>query len=104
MAIEVLSTRESLVIRRQTLAPGEATAWHRDPCERFSVVVRGQRLRIEYQDGTSEEFAVAPGEAGWNEPEARVHRAVNVGAEPFEEVVTFHRSHSDEDVQPTASA
>ena len=62
----MLSERAALVIRRQILRPGEATPWHRDPCERFSVVVRGDRLRIEYRDGELEEFSVAPGEAGWN--------------------------------------
>jgi quercetin dioxygenase-like cupin family protein len=102
MGYELISREPGLVIRRSVLEPGEATPWHTDPCRRFSVVVRGERLAIEYRDGGREEFAVHPGEADWNAPEARVHRAVNVGATTFEEVVTFQTARSDADPQPEA--
>jgi len=48
---EVLHEREATVVRRSTLAPGETTAWLRDPCHRITVVLRGERLRIEWRDG-----------------------------------------------------
>ena len=37
--------------RRLILAPGEHMPWHVDPFRRFSVVVRGSELAIEYRDG-----------------------------------------------------
>ena len=41
-----------------------------------------------------------PGEVDWSEPSDRVHRAVNVGQEVFEEVVTFFLDRSDAVPQP----
>lgn len=77
-------------MRRLRLEPGEATAWHRDPHHRVSVVVRGDALSIEYRDGSpSVAVPLAPGEAGWDEPEERVHRGVNTGTQPYEEVTVF---------------
>ena len=98
---EVVSARDSLLIRRQTLLPGEATPWHSDACRRFSVVVRGDRLTLEYRDGGAPvELRTHPGEAGWDEPEPRVHRAINTGTSVFEEVVTFYLDRSGMDPQP----
>jgi hypothetical protein len=90
MRQEVITRRDDLVIRRLVLGPGESMPWHTDTCHRFSVVVRGEQLRIEFRD-TGEQVAVAvhPGMAGWDPPEARVHRGVNTGADPYEEVVMF---------------
>lgn len=93
MREELISEREGLVIRRRILEPNEATPWHVDSGHRFSVIVRGERLALEFQDGSEPlEFAVAPGEAGWDPPEPRLHRAVNVGGSPYEEVVTYYRA------------
>lgn len=90
MKVEHITRRADLVIRRLVLEPGEAMPWHTDICRRFTVVVRGSRLAIEYRDsGEHIDIAVAPGHTGWDDPEPRVHRAVNEGAEPYEEVVTF---------------
>jgi hypothetical protein len=90
MRSETITKRDDLVIRRLVLEPGEAMPWHTDSCQRFSVVVRGERLRIEFRDtGEALTVAVSPGMAGWDEPEARVHRGVNAGSTPYEEVVTF---------------
>jgi hypothetical protein len=44
---------------------------------------------------------VHPGQAGWDEPDARVHRGVNTGAGPYEEVVTFFRDAPGVEPQPT---
>ena len=102
MELETITDTPDLLIRRMTLAAGEAMYWHSDACRRFTVVVRGTRLGIEYRDGECVEFAVAPGEVGWDEPEARVHRAVNLGDEPYEEVVTFYRDAPNQVPQPRA--
>jgi quercetin dioxygenase-like cupin family protein len=98
---ELITRRDDLVIRRLVLDPGEAMSWHTDSCHRFSVVVRGERLRIEFRDtGEAVAVAVHPGMADWDEPESRVHRAVNVGATPYEEIVSFFLPAPGADPQP----
>lgn len=101
MRVENITKRDDLVIRRLVLEPGEATPWHTDPCHRFSVVVGGERLRIEFLD-TGEELVVPvhPGLAEWDAPEERVHRGVNSGSIPYEEVVTFFLERPGSDPQP----
>jgi hypothetical protein len=101
MQTEVITCRDDLLIRRSTLAPGEAMPWHVDLTHRFTVVIRGDRLAIEYRDGGDpQEVAVQPGLADWDAPESRVHRAVNVGVETFEEVVMFFLRDGVGDPQP----
>ena len=61
---------EVVVVRRMILRGGEAMAWHVDPCRRYSVVLGGDQLTIEYRDGlASEVVAVHRGMAGWDDPE-----------------------------------
>ena len=104
MTPESITERDDLVIRRLILQPGEAMYWHIDTCHRFTVVVRGERLAIEYLDGgEAEEFDVRPGLADWDAPQARVHRAVNTGSTAYEEVVTFYRDNADVEPQPRAA-
>jgi len=101
MRKEIITQREDLVIRRLVLEPGEAMPWHTDSCHRFSVVVRGEQLRIEFRDTSKQvTFAVHPGMADWDEPEARVHRGVNTGAVSYEEIVTFFLDTPSIDPQP----
>lgn len=101
MAEEHLFQRGTTLVRRLRLAPGEAMPWHRDPFHRVTVVVRGEALAIEYRDGSeSLRIAVAPGQADWDEPSERVHRGVNVGEEPYEEVTIFFLDRPDAVPQP----
>jgi hypothetical protein len=103
MRTELITRRDDLIVRRAVLAPGEATPWHTDAVRRLSVVVRGERLTLEFRDtGETLDVPVRPGLADWDEPEPRVHRAVNTGATPFEEVVTFYLDRPDQDPQPEA--
>lgn len=103
MRIDVITEQDDLLIRRMTLEPGEAMHWHSDACRRFTVVVRGEQLCIQYQDNDERvHVPVHPGLAEWDEPERRVHRAINTGSEPFEEVVTFYLDRPDQDPQPRA--
>jgi quercetin dioxygenase-like cupin family protein len=98
---QVLHHRENFLVRRQWLAPGEATPWHRDPFHRVTVVLSGDLLRIEFRDGGEPlPWKTTVGEVDWSEPSDRVHRAVNVGQEIFEEVVTFFLDRPDADPQP----
>lgn len=100
---ELVSRDQRLLVRRLTLLPGQATPWHRDACRRLSVVVRGDRLTIEFRDGTDPiAVELAPGLAGWDDPEPRVHRAVNTGSTTFEEVTTFLLAPDLQDPQPIA--
>jgi quercetin dioxygenase-like cupin family protein len=98
---EVLHHRGNYLVRRQRLAPGEASPWHRDPFHRVTVVLGGDLLAIEFRDGSeTQTWKVTVGEVDWMEPSDRVHRAVNVGKEVFEEVVTFFLDRPDAEPQP----
>lgn len=98
---QVLHHRGNILVRRQRLAPGEASPWHRDPFHRVTVVLSGDSLKIEFRDGAETvPWKVRVGEVDWSEPSDRVHRAVNVGKEVFEEVVTFFLDRPDAVPQP----
>ena len=98
---QVLHHRGNYLVRRQRLAPGEATPWHRDPFHRVTVVLSGDLLNIEFRDGgETMPWKITVGEVDWVEPSDRVHRAVNVGKEVFEEIVTFFLDRPDSDPQP----
>jgi len=103
--VKVLHHRGNYLVRRQRLAPGEASPWHRDPFHRVTVVLSGDLLEIEFRDGAAAlTWTVTPGEVDWSEPSDRVHRAVNVGKEVFEEVVTFFLDRPDAVPQPEDKA
>jgi hypothetical protein len=98
---ETITERDDLLIRRMILAPGESGPWHVDVCYRFTVVVRGCRLTIEYKGSAAAvDVEVHPGLADWDAPEPRAHRAVNTGENVYEEIVTFYRSEAGIDPQP----
>ncbi|HEX6034997.1 MAG TPA: hypothetical protein VFY83_11200, partial [Anaerolineales bacterium] len=81
----------------------EALPWHIDLCHRFTVVVRGEALRIEYRDsGEIKTFDVYPGMADWDEPQPRVHRGINMGSVPYEEVIMFFLEEPGMEPQPEA--
>jgi hypothetical protein len=44
---------------------------------------------------------VAPGQADWDEPTDRLHRGVNVGQQPYEEIAVFFLDRADATPQPT---
>ena len=99
--VEILHHRGNYLVRRQRLAPGQATPWHRDPFHRVTVVLSGDLLHIEFRDGGETlPWQMTVGEVDWIEPSDRVHRAVNVGKEAFEEVTTFFLDHPNADPQP----
>lgn len=103
MKTETISQRADLLIRRHILEPGEALPWHTDLCHRFSVVIRGEMIQIEYRDSSEvETFAVHPGLADWDAPQAKVHRGINIGKVPYEEVILFFLSDPDMEPQPEA--
>ena len=98
---EVLHHRGNYLVRRQRLAPGEATPWHRDPFHRVPVVSSGDLLNIEFRDDAkTQPCEITVDEVDWSEPSDPLHRAVNVGKEVFEEVVTFFLDRPDAVPQP----
>jgi hypothetical protein len=83
------------------LAPGEAMPWHRDPFQRVAVISAGDLLCVEYRDGgESQRVQITPGQIEWEEPTLRVHRAVNVGKQAYEQVTVFLLDRSDALAQP----
>ena len=103
MIDKVLHHRGTTLVRRQCLAPGEATPWHRDPFHRVAVVLSGDAIAIEYRDrGPCKHLALKPGQVDWDEPTDRIHRAVNVGTTPYEEITVFFLDQPDAIPQPTA--
>lgn len=102
MTEETLFRRGTTLVRRLRLEPGEAMPWHRDPYHRVTVVLEGDVLAIESRDG--EELAriqVTPGQVDWDEPFDRLHRGVNVGERPYEEITVFLLDRPDAVPQPT---
>ena len=103
MKSETITQRADLIIRRHILEPGESLPWHTDLCHRFTVVVRGEALSIEYRDsGEFKTFPVHPGLADWDAPEPKVHRGINTGIVPYEEVIIFFIDQPDMEPQPEA--
>ena len=75
--------------------------WHRDPLQRVAVILAGELLQIEYRGGgESQRVEVMPGQVEWEEPSARVHRAVNVGKQPYKQVTVFLLHRPDAVPQP----
>ncbi|MGO9085898.1 MAG: hypothetical protein ACLQBK_11780 [Candidatus Sulfotelmatobacter sp.] len=102
MADELLFHHGTMMVRRLRLAPGEAMPWHRDPFHRVAVVISGDVLSIENRDGgESLRVEITPGQVDWEEPTERVHRAVNIGKQPYEQVTVFLLDRPDAVAQPT---
>ena len=101
MIDEIIHRRDTTLVRRLRLEPGEATIWHRDPYHRVSVILSGDALSIEYRDGgPADRFQLQPGQVDWDEPMERLHRGVNTGAQRYEEVTVFLLDSPDADPQP----
>ena len=101
MEDEVLIRRDNTLVRRLHLEPGEVRPWHRDPFHRVTVILQGTAIAIEYRDGSKgQRFTVTPGQVDWDEPTDRVHRGVNVGEGPYEEITVFFLEHPNDIPQP----
>jgi hypothetical protein len=103
MIEETLHHRGTTLVRRLFLEPGESTRFHVDPFHRVSVVLRGEVLAIEFLNGRPPvEVKVSPGQVDWDEPGHHIHRAMNTGDVPYEEVTVFFLTHHDDVPQPDA--
>jgi len=102
MTDEVLFHHETTMVGRLRLAPGEAMPWHRDPFHRVAVVLSGHVLSIEYRDGgESQRVELTSAQIDGEEPSTRVHRAVNIGKQPYEQVTVFLLDRPDAVAQPS---
>jgi quercetin dioxygenase-like cupin family protein len=102
MTDEILFHQGNVMVRRLRLAPGEAMPWHSDPFQRVAVMLGGDLLSIEYRDGgESQRIQIRKGQVEWEEPSARVHRAVNIGRQLYEQVTIFLLDRPDAVAQPT---
>ncbi len=69
MKVEVITKRDDLLIRRMILEPGESMPWHTDLCHRFTVVIRGDSLGIEFRKtGEIKKYPVHAGMTDWDKP------------------------------------
>ena len=103
MSEELLYKEGNVLVRRAILEPGASSPWHTDACDRVTVVLSGDRLAMEFREsGEIHEFEVQPGQVDWDRPASQVHRAINVGRQRYEEVVTFFLSERGQDPQPKA--
>lgn len=90
MPEEFLFRRGLTLVRRLSLAPGEAVPWHRDLFHRVTVVLQGDALAIEYRDGSlTQRIEFETSRVDWDEPTDRLHRGVNVGKRPYREITIF---------------
>ena len=98
---EELFRRGTIAVHRLLLAPGEAMPWHRDPYQRVAVVMRGDILAIEYRDeNASLRVEVRPGQVEWEESSGRIHRAVNIGEQTYEQITIFLLDRPEAVAQP----
>ena len=65
------------------------------------MILGGDVLAIEYRDGgESLRVEITPGQVEWEEPSTRVHRAVNIGRQTYEQVTVFLFDRPDAVAQP----
>lgn len=68
----------------------------------IAAVLRGDVLSIEYRDGgESQRIEITPGQVEWEEPTERVHGAMNVGKQDYEQVTVFLLDRPDAEPQPS---
>lgn len=76
IASVVLFENEKVKIWNLIVEPGKASAWHLHPRDYVTIVVEGEGLTVEYEDGASENN---PSQVGrWRyHGEHKVHRVIN---------------------------
>jgi len=102
MKDEELFRHGTTAVRRLTLNPGEAMAWHRDPYHRVAVVLEGDALEVEFRNSDQRlRVEVHAGQTDWEKPSSRVHRAVNVGQRTYQQITIFLLDRPDATPQPS---
>ena len=75
-------------------------AWHRDPHHHVAVVLEGDVLEIEFRDCDERLRVEVSGQTDWEKPSSRVHRTINVGQKPYQQITIFLLDRPDAIPQP----
>ena len=76
IASVVLFENDKVKVWNLVVEPGEASAWHLHERDYVTVVVEGDGLTLEYEDGTAEDSPSAAGTWRYH-GDHTVHRVVN---------------------------
>ena len=76
IASEVIFENDRVKIWNLTVEPGDASDWHLHERDYVTVVVEGDGLTVEYDDGTSEDSPSSPGTWRYH-GDHKIHRVVN---------------------------
>ena len=86
IASVVLFENERVKVWNLIVEPGEASAWHLHERDYVTVVVEGEALTAEFEDGTSEDRTYQTG--GWRyHGKHQLHRVVNHGTRRYKNVL-----------------
>ncbi len=73
-----LFENERVKVWHLVLDPGESSAWHVHDNDYLTIVIDPGTLRVEWEDGTTEDRQLSVGEAGYREGHGP-HRVTNIG-------------------------
>jgi len=76
IASEVIFENDRVKIWNLIVEPGDASDWHLHERDYVTVVVEGEGLTVEYDDGTSEDSPSSPGTWRYH-GDHKIHRVVN---------------------------
>jgi len=76
IATVVLLENDKVKIWNLIVDPGEASPWHLHERDYVTIVVEGEALVAQFEDGTRERRTYEPGDVNFT-GEHRVHRVVN---------------------------
>ncbi|MDA1228051.1 MAG: hypothetical protein O3A33_08840 [Chloroflexi bacterium] len=86
VASQVLFENDKVKIWNLIVEPGEASGWHLHGRDYVTVVVEGDGLVAEFDDGTSRENPSSPGTWRYHD-DHQVHRVVNNSATRYKNVL-----------------
>ena len=100
MKYEELFRHGTTAVRRLTLNPGKAMAWHRDPHHRVAVVLEGDVLEIEFRIPTSAFVWKSIRDKPIGNSPARALTAINIGQKTYRQITIFLLDRPDDIPQP----
>ena len=86
IASEVLFENDKVKIWNLIVEPGEASGWHLHGHDYVTVVVEGEGLVVELDDGTSGENPSSPGTWRYHD-DHQIHRVVNNSSTRYKNVL-----------------
>ena len=86
IASVVLFENDKVKIWNLIVEPGESSAWHMHGRDYVTIVVEGEGLKVEYDDGTESDSPSSPGTYTYH-GEHKVHRVVNNKGKRYKNVL-----------------